>query len=116
MWYSWRPGYHEGCYCYTPRNSQWPPLGGLLELQPDLRGERSTSGLVGDLSERARIDIQVRACRCRVIEEVASIHTERNASRFTNPDRFLNIGIEIPAAGPINGIQAQRAQLAGAAF
>ena len=48
-----------------------------------------------------------------MIEDIAGVEAESQASRFADPDFLLQVGIEIPAAGSIDRIQAERAQLSG---
>ena len=85
----------------------------FLKLQANLAGERSVSGFRPNLSESTGVDIQVRVCRRRVIEEIASVEPDGHASGFCDSDFLLQIRIETPTAGSIDRVQTQRAQLSG---
>ena len=84
-----------------------------LELEADLGGEGSASGFRVDLTEGAGIDVQVGISRSRMVEDIVGIHTEREAPGFRNLDSLLNVRIDVPASGAVDGVEAQRAQLAG---
>src|SRR5262249_47723781 len=49
----------------------------------------------------------------RMVEDVPAVYTERNASRLSDSESLLQIRIDIPAAGAVDRVEAQRAQLTG---
>ena len=73
----------------------------------------SASRLRIDLTKGAGIDTQIRSSRRRMIEYVARIHTQRQILGFRNAKAFLDVGIEIPAAGSLDRSQTETARLAG---
>src|SRR6516165_7811011 len=90
------------------------------KLDANLACERPVSGLVVDLPECSgrRIDIEIQIssrCRvrsgCRMIEDILCVDSERQGLRFSDPDPLLEVRVDVPAAGSVNRIQAQRAQL-----
>ena len=76
----------------------------FLELQTNLTSQRSASGLGCYLSKRSGIDIQIRISGRRMIEDIASVESDRQAPGFLNPDLLLQIGIEVPASRTVERV------------
>src|SRR5258705_10648247 len=76
-----------------------------------MAGERTASGLRGDFSEGAGIDIEVGIARSWMVQDIAGVDTKRQVSVFPKPDPLLKICIKVPASRTVNRSQTQRAQL-----
>src|SRR2546427_9479686 len=75
--------------------------------------QRSISSLGIDLAERIRVHIQIGICGCRMVEQIACIHTQRQIFRLRNLDRLQNIRIEAPDSRSCERIQSERSELSG---
>ena len=69
--------------------------------------QASAAGLCRDLSERTGVDVQSWIARCRVIENVVGIHTERQFFGFGQPNRLLHVGVQVPVAWPFESSQTE---------
>src|SRR5256712_11159566 len=71
----------------------------------------STSSLGVDLAERIRVHVQIGIARCRMVEHIACIHTQRQSFRLCNLDRLQEIRVEAPHSRSCKRIQAERSEL-----
>src|SRR5439155_23910356 len=75
--------------------------------------QRSISSLGIDLAERARVNVQIGICGCRMVEHIACIHTQRQTFRLRNLDRLKDIRVEAPDSRSCERIQSERSELSG---
>src|SRR5215475_99910 len=76
-----------------------------LELEAKLAGERSATGFRCDLTKRTGVDVQIGVAGCWMVEDVPGVDSERQASRFSNPELVLQVSIEVPTTRSVDGIQ-----------
>src|SRR5436309_15287969 len=71
----------------------------------------STSSLGIDLAEGKRVNVQIGISGCRMVENIACVHTQRQSFRLRNLDRLQEIRVEAPHSRSCKRIQAERSEL-----
>ena len=81
------------------------------ELEMNLTLQLSTSSLGIDLAERTRVNVQIGISGGRMVEYIASIHTQRQSFRLRNLDRLQDIRVEAPHSRSGERIKSERSEL-----